>query len=229
MNFSERFSPWFVCLAVASSSTALGSVFTFDDLPNGPTPSVQTVNLNEAVNPPVSGNATYGGIVWDSSFELVNSSYKIADDSPHFGLAHSGDVFVTTATDHVMITTSEVLLGAWFGRNVYYGFGNGTDQITVNAMSGATVLSSITYDLPLTMGGSQPEPLTHLDTSSFLELTGITGYRIDRHEVDPEFGGNHWVGDDFEFVPVPETGSMTLAAAALLGGYALVRRTRKSR
>ena len=211
-----------------TSLPARSDIIGFEDLPNGPTVSTPSLGLNVAVNPPVGGDATYDGIVWDSRLSVVHSSYNLGPGSPLFGLPHSGDVYLTAADDHILITTTEVLTSAWFGRNVYYGYGaNGTDQITVNALHGSTVLDSITYNLPRTLGGLEPEPLTQLDTSEFLSLTGITGYRIDRHEVDPLYNANNWIGDDFDFVPVPETSSTALAVAGALVGFGLYRRIRR--
>jgi len=216
----------FLGLAIASASGAHAGDFlaTFDDLPNGPTAANPALPLNEAVNPPVSGNATYGGVVWDSNFSVASVSYHISDTGPAFGLSHSGQDYLTTATDGVSITTSMVLTEAWFGRCQYYGFSNGTDQVTVNAMHFNQVLASVTLNLPLTDPG-QPEPLVRMDTSSFLSLSGITGYTINRDTVDPTYGANNWIGDDFNFVSVPESPSFAVVTAAALAlGFSVSRR-----
>jgi hypothetical protein len=101
------------------------------------------------------------------------------------------------------ITTKNILTGAWFGRNEYYGFGEGgADQITIVALSiGDTELASVVFDLPEQAAG-EPEVLKFMDTGIFSTLTGISGYRIDRRELG-ELSG-HWVADDFQFVSASE-------------------------
>jgi hypothetical protein len=90
-----------------------------------------------------------------------------------------------------------------FGRNEYYGFGEGgADQITIVALStGDTELASVVFDLPEHAAG-EPEVLIFMDTGIFRTLTGISGYRIDRRELGALSG--HWVADDFQFVRTSE-------------------------
>jgi hypothetical protein len=204
-------------------SAAAGVLVNFDDLPNGPTLGNPALPLNQAVSPQTGGAATYDGIVWDSRFSVADISYALSGGGVPFGVSHSGRVYLDTAADAVTLTTPLVLTQLWAGATAYYGFSHGTDQITINALDGTTVLASVTADLTLTPG--QPGPLTAVDTSAFLGLSGITGYRIDRHTVDPIFGGNAWIGDDFQFVAVPEPAACGFVGAGL-AVWALVMRRR---
>ena len=71
------------------------------------------------------------------------------------------------------------------------------------------------FELPDTDPG-HPAPLQFVDTSSFALVSGITSYRIDRHELGDQSG--NWVADDFSFVPaspVPEPASAVLWLAGL--------------
>lgn len=191
-------------------------VATFDDLPTPPaldsSTGLQFTNNNSLV---------YQGITWDSRFTVVGDEYRVnpppaPPPNPLFGLPHSGDYFVTNGdgASGLTITTSQILTGAWFGQNEYYGFGGGADQITIVALAGAVELASVVFDLPENNAG-QPEPLSFVDTSSFVGLAGITGYRIDRRAPN-QFAVN-WVADDFQFqaAAVPEPASIALVASAL--------------
>lgn len=159
-------------------------------------------------------------MLWDPRTVVVHKDYRVDTGTPGplFGLPHSGDYFITNEStdggDQFTLQTTRVLTGAWFGRNEYYGYGAGADQITIYALQGATPLASVAFNLPENNPG-QPEPLSFVDTSAFLALTGITGYRIDRHELGTQSG--NWVADSFEFEPVPEP-----SAAASLGSILLV-------
>ena len=180
-----------------------------------------------------NGSSTYLGIVWDPRFRVVGDEYRIQSDAPAFGIPHSGHHFVTNESalvggtptdDGLLITTTQVLTEAWFGQNEYYGFGGGADEITIHALSGNTVLASVTAGLPDANTGLT-EPLSKVDTSAFLGLTGITGYRIDRRERN-EFASS-WVADDFVFAaPVPEPGvwGMLVLGGAVVGWRGLRRR-----
>lgn len=81
----------------------------------------------------------------------------------------------------------------------------------------------MSFNLP-ELNPAQPELLSKLDTSAFASLVGITGYRIDRHEIGNQSG--NWVADDFTFIAaVPEPGvELLLAGLALVGLVAARRR-----
>ena len=223
-------------------SSAQAAVASFDDWPTTLATDQQT-GLFFA-----NGNSSlYAGAVWDARFSVVGDAYRVAPTAtppgPLFGIPRSGHYFVTNQgndndDDGLRITTTQVLLGAWFGQNEYYGYGGGADQITIHAMGASGVLGSVVFDLPeLRAGGpavspGEPELLELVDTSSFAALTGITGYRIDRRPGDPltmpHPNRTSWVADDFTFaaapVPEPETYAMLLAGLGLVA-WARSRRT----
>ena len=225
--------------ALGAHGAARADTATFDDLLTAP-----------ALN---GGSNVYAGVTWDSRFTVAGDQYRtqpgsatpFVPEGPLFGIPNSGHYFVsnqsaivgggTVATnDGLTITTSKVLTGAYFGRNEYYGFGGGADQITITALHGGTAgADSVTFDLPEVrhsapgfppgvasdIGTGEPEFLSFVDTSTFASLSGITGYRIDRHELGTQSG--NWVADDFTFVaaapvPEPETFAMLLAGLGLV-------------
>ncbi len=187
-------------------------VATFDDLPLPPALNAATgLQYTNAFN-----SLEYQGILWDARLSVAGDEYRVDPPAgPVFGIPKSGHYFVANqdGSSGLLITTNLILDGAWFGRNEYYGFGGGADQITLVALAGATELASVVFDLPETHDG-QAEPLSFVDTSSFADLSGITGYRIDRHAVG-QYGVN-WVADSFQFRDLPEPGSALLVASALL-------------
>ena len=211
----KKFHRLLAVAAVASAASAAHAVtLSFDDLATPP-PINTATGLFFANN----NSATYGGVVWESGFAVGGSQYRVDTGSnvipirppgPLFGIPHSGNYFLTNqgngvSNDAMLLTTNLVLTSAWFGRNEYYGFGGGADQITVHALAGAAILGSVSFNLP-ELNPAQPELLSKLDTSAFAALAGITGYRIDRHEIGSQSG--NWVADDFTFVAsVPEPGS----------------------
>jgi len=209
-------------LAAASGHAAV--IATFDDL-DAP-PALDSASGLQYTN--FTNSLDYQGVTWDADFTVVGDAYHVSSSGPLFGVPHSGHYFVTNQSGHsgLMITTTQILTGAWFGRNQYYGFTEGgADQITIVALAGAVELASVVFDLPESHPGD-PEPLSFVDTGAFAALAGITGYRIDRRELGTQAG--HWVADDFQFGlanPVPEPGSMAL----LLGGLGLLLAGRRQR
>lgn len=201
-------------LLAAASHTSAEIVATFDDLPSPP-----ALDQYEHLSDATGTGSLYDGVTWDVRVRVVGKDLAIAVDAPKFGIPHSGDYFITNEADDggqgITLDTTLVLTGAWFGQNEYYGYGGGATSVTIVAMDGATELDSLSFTLPDDNVG-QPEPLSFFDTSAFLSLTGITGYRID-HVAGGEFADS-WVADDFTFTTVPEPA----AAAAGAGLIALI-------
>jgi hypothetical protein len=229
-----RFVPVLGAVALVgaiSGSASADFLATFDDLSRPPA-------LNSSTSLPSANNdsTVYGGVIWDPRFSVVGDQFRVnpppnPPPNPVYGIPHSGHFFVTndTGADGLTITTPLVLTGAWFGRNEYFGFGGGADQVTITAVSGTTDLSSVVFDLPPETTPGVPNPLSFVDLSSFESLSGITGYRINRH-VPRDFAVN-WVADDFQFsAVVPEPRSLVLLASALpIAGLFLWRRPALSR
>ncbi len=197
----------------------------FEDLPFPPALGAST-GLQYATAPGDGSN--YAGIVWDSRVVVVGDQYRVDPGTPGplFGLPHSGSYFITNESsgdggNGITLATTMVLTGGWFGQVEYYGFGGGADSITIHALNGSTSLGFVTFTLPEVTAG-QPEPLSFVDTSSFTGLSGITGYRIDRHPSSPS--ADNWVADDLQFAPVPEPREMAVAAGLLMAGFAAWRR-----
>jgi hypothetical protein len=217
------------CCLLGFAAEVRAGLITFDDLPSPPATDGAT-GLFFANN----NSALYQGVTWDSRVNVVGDAYRVdtATPGPLFGIPHSGHFFITNggeSNDGILLTTNQILLGAWFGQNQYYGFGSGADQVTINALNGATVLSSVVFDLPAPSVSGQPGVMGFANTSGFASLTGITGYRIDRHELGTQTG--NWVADDFSFAPasVPEPSSLKLSILGLvaLGGKLLVDAIRR--
>ena len=210
-------------LVVAAPSQA-ALVATFDNLPFPPAlDSATTIQWTNAGN-----SLEYEGVTWDARFGIVGDQYRVGGPSgPLFGIPHSGHYFVTnhTGASGMMINTDKVLAGAWFGRNQYYGFGEGgADQVTIVAMNGAIELASVVFDLPENNAGLA-EPLSWVDTGIFSALGPITGYRIDRRELGSQNG--NWVADDFTFVDATQLdapGAAALLLAGLAGMLAALKR-----
>jgi hypothetical protein len=210
-----------------ASMAAPAVTLTFDDLP---TPLA--VNALGGLFFANGNSAAYGGVVWEAGLAVGGAQFRVQTlpvPGPLFGIPHSGDYFLTNqgngvSNDAMRLTTPLVLTGAWFGRNEYYGFGGGADRITINALQGSTVLGSVSLDLP-ELNAGQPEPLSFVDTSAFVRLTGITGYRIDRRESGAQSG--NWVADDFTFIAaVPEPGGEMFLLGLVVACAAARRRVR---
>ncbi len=225
MNTFTRLAFAFSVLASVATGGAQAAVATFDDLTSPP--AVDSATGLFFAN---GDNANYAGATWDSDFNVVGDRYRVdtATPGPLFGLPHSGHYFLTnggSGNDGLSIVTTQVLTGAWFGRNEYYGFGAGADQVTVHALGGAAILGSVVFDLPEVSDG-QPEVLSFVDMSVFRSLAGITGYRIDRRELGQQSG--NWVADDFSFEPARGLAEApTLALLGLAGLAAFARRPRR--
>lgn len=220
-----------LAFGAALAGAAHGVTLGFDDLPTAPA-------INSATGLFFANNdsASYGGVVWESGFTVAGSEYRVDTGSivdpvrppgPLFGIPRSGQYFLTNSgngvsNDAMLLTTSLVLTEAWFGRNEYYGFGGGADQITIHAMAGVASLGSVSFELP-ELNPAQPEMLGKVDTSVFKSLAGITGYRIDRRELGSQSG--NWVADDFTFVTaVPEPGVELLLAGLVVVGLTAHRK-----
>ena len=207
-----------LCLLVGNLHAAAVTA-TFDDLVALPATDAGT-GLFFANG----GSLSYLGAEWDARFRVVGDAYRVAPpDGPVFGVPQSGQYFITNVAadvggaftnDQMFIATSQVLTEAWFGQNEYYGYGGGADEVTVHALRGLDILASVSLALPDEHVGLA-EPLRRMDTSSFLALSGITGYRIDRHERGSQAG--NWVGDNFVFQSAQQVPEAPTAWLAVLG------------
>jgi PEP-CTERM motif len=220
-----------VCLVLTfgCSAASQAGIVTFDDLASPPATDSATSLFNANNN-----SDLYHGVVWDSRVNVVGDAFRVdpVTPGPLFGIPHSGHFFITNggqSNDGILLSTNQILMGAWFGQNEYFGFGSGADQVTINALSGANVLASVVFDLPPPSTPGRPGLMGFADTSSFASLTGITGYRIDRREVGAQRG--NWVADDFSFAlaGVPEPSSLVLAALGLAAcsGTCLIQAIRR--
>lgn len=173
-----------------------------------------------------SGSLIASGATWDSRFQVVGDAYieRFVNNggSQPFATPETGHyaLFNPSGADGLTFTApaGTTLTGAWFARPSLGVGMAGTNSVTIDAISGATVLASVTLAL------SSTAPAL-IDTSMFLGLSGITSYRIDRVAIggDP-YGGGHYVADDFTFAAIPEPATTTAALAWFAALIALRRR-----
>jgi hypothetical protein len=228
-------------LAVLAGLTAARPVaaapFTigFEDaagIPNQAAPN-NFQNASNTFKDAYGGTDTVEGVTFSDSFVVFRNTYtNDVGGSDLFGATDGTFALANTdgngdagtgpfpaGLDGLMLTTNDVLTGAYFGI-VDYGNGSyGSDQVTVTAVGTGGDLGSVTLNLDT----SGAPTLTKMDTSAFLTYSGqITGYRINR-DIAPEFvgfGGGDYVADDFTFVaPAPEPSS---AAGLIIGLLTLI-------
>lgn len=218
-----------VSLSLCKTAQAVSFTIDFDSLP-----TLGATNQSQSFADANGGNNTFQGVTFGSpdQFRVTGDDYRVGGTAPNpaFGVPHSGHYFLNNANtpnDNVILTTTNVLKEAWFGRNEYYGYGGGASSVTVTAFSGSGDLGSVTIALPDTfpytgnllppnqsIGNGLPDPMVRMDTSHFSSLVGITGYRIGRVEIG-SFSGN-WVADDLTFeTPVPEPLTVLGSMAAI--------------
>ncbi len=195
----------------------------------------------------MNGNSsTTQGVTFGDNALVIGDEYRVSPNAPNptWGVPHSGHYFLGNGTpnDYLLIQTTLVLTEAWFGRNEYYGNGGGATSVTVTAVGALGDLGSETTLLPDTypytgnlpgysIGNGLPDPMVRLDTSSFLGLSGITGYRISR--VATGQYTDDWVGDDFTFTTatspstVPEPTGFATFGLGLLGMTYMLRRQKR--
>lgn len=165
------------------------------------------------------GNNTYDGVEWDPRTFIVGKQYVeayVPQGSNPFAMPHSGDYALINGNgeNHIFLVTTEILTGAWFARVDLGAGAYGATQVTIHALNGTVSLGSESLDLNSTIPA-------FLDTSSFLSLTEITGYRIDRipqESGEPSRIGS-WTADDFQFgaSPVPIPATAWLLGSGLVG------------
>ena len=204
-----------VAVTLGVGRPAEGAFVAFDSLVN--LPATNSFRSLSAAN---GGSSVLGGATWDANFFVVGSGYIeqfqnqggtnpfARPQTPNFAL------FNANAADGLTIQTTDILTSLWLARPDM-GIGpQGTNQVTVQALSGGTVLASRTINLTSTTPA-------FLDTSSFATLSGVTGYRLNRVAIGGDgYGGGHYIADSFQFqpvavVPVPATALVFAVGAAL--------------
>jgi hypothetical protein len=204
---------------LASHLSPLGAaVVVFDELPS--LPASNSFALLSGAN---SGSSLYAGVQWDDDVFVVGKDYVeayVPAGPNRFATPHSGLFAISNANgvNNIDLNTTLVLAGVWLSRIDLGNGPYGATSVTITAYTGATPIGSETLALTSTTP-------TFLDTSSFIGLSGITGYRITRvaqsSGIAARVGG--WVADDFQFVPEPSRALLLCLGASLVG----CRRKRK--
>ncbi len=246
MNNSRHLFLIATLLLAGMTTRSSAYIVGFEDLPSS-SGTTGATDLEQANN----GSLSYGGILWDSRVAVVGKDHVVADGSPLFsgGAPGGGNFYLTNTTsapsygNGIVLTTNDVLKGAYFGSVEYYGYsvGEGASKVSIVAMHDSTPLQTLEFDLvpnTQTGGGTNTSvPMTYFDTSDFGTLTGITGYVINRTNphTDPSEATNaNWVADNFDFTPasspIPEPANGRLALGCLISTLACVgfRKMRRS-
>lgn len=196
--------------AVVGSSCCHSAVLTFEDFGEPPSRlprrdyfmEIRVANL-------LSGKESYeyGGVVWDDRWALVGDQFIVdhndssdwfqEDGRVPFAQPHSGHfaIFPQQGLGGLGLSTTQYLAGVWFSRPRMTNEHGGASWVTVVALSNSTALAAVSLNLTNTKPA-------FMDTSVFLEYTGITRYRIDR--IESPGGGSdrgYFIADDFHFVP----------------------------
>ena len=128
-----RITPGVLGLVVAClAGSAHADLITFEDLPNLPARTTFS-SLSGANN----GSSTIHGVTFDPNFSIVGDRYVEAFNNSGgndpFAKPHSGHyaLFANFGADGMLLTTTQILTGAWFGRSDTGTGPVGTDQVTV--------------------------------------------------------------------------------------------------
>ena len=220
-------------LSIANPTKAINIKINFDDLTNQPAQN-GTIPFEQA-----NGSKTLNGVTFENSpngqpLNVTGDQYRVdsVTPGPTFGAPHSGNYFLSNRDTTAFLTTSLVLTEAWFGRVEYYGYGGGATSVTVVPLGvngsldpGVTVslLSDRDYDPTKPGANGLPGLMVKMDTSRFLNLQGITGYRLDLGQDNS--GQANWAADDFTFTsatPVPwETDALSVIGSTVIFGLGL--------
>jgi hypothetical protein len=179
----------------------------------------------------IAGSLMYGGVTWNNNWWVAGDEFVARQDPSDmfqsdaqapFLKPHSGSFAIFNAFGYtgVSIDTDLYLTSVWLARPTLADGPDGATQVTVSALAGTTVLDSVSLDLT----GTTP---IFMDTSSFLGLSGITGYRFDRQAGPGEVSTHRgfFIADDFQFV-VPEPPTFALLLVAVAGASAIIWRRR---
>jgi hypothetical protein len=181
-----------------------------------------------------AGSLVYGGVTWNNNWWLAGDEFVARQDHSDmfqsdaqapFLKPQSGRfaVFNAFGETGLLIETPLYLTGVWLARPTLAEGPDGATQVTVSALAGTTVLGSVSLDL----AGTTP---LFMNTSSFLGLSGITGYRFDRQPGPGEVSTHRgfFIADDFQFV-VPEPSTVVSVFIVLAGAMTIAWRQRAAR